>query len=240
MRKALIIGATLLWTTWAFGSSENVSVDYRKADSIATHYQGHELGNLMLLSHRLTANLDTDVEKFRAIYRWVCDNIAYDYGYFALNKSKRDKYQHQPQKLAVWNQEFSKRVFQRLLKHKKTVCTGYAYLVRELATFAGIECQIVDGYGRSAVANLKGEGIPNHSWNAVKLAGQWYLCDPTWSTGFVDSRGTFHKKFKEAYFLTKPQVFVQNHYPLDSRWLLLDKSSKSGASSSNNQRESSG
>lgn len=222
MRKTLITGVALLWASWAFGNSSFDNTDFSKADSIAAHYQGYDIANLMLLSHHLTTNLDTDVEKFRAIYRWVCDNIRYDYGFFALNKTKRSKYQGQPQKLSTWNQEFSKRVFERLRKHKRTVCTGYAYLVRELASYAGLDCHIVDGYGRSSVANVEGEGIPNHSWNAVKLEGNWYLCDPTWSAGFTTAQGVFTKSFKESYFLTKPELFALNHYPLEIKWLLIN------------------
>jgi hypothetical protein len=115
-------------------------------------------------------------------------------------------------------------VFRNLLEKNKTVCTGYAYLVRELADFAGIECKIIDGYGRNAQANVRGNGIANHSWNAVKLDGKWYLCDPTWSTGAFDVENfQFIKRYDDAYFLANPELFIRNHFPLDTTWTLLGK-----------------
>ena len=32
-------------------------------------------------------------------------------------------------------------------------------------------------------ANVGGTGVANHSWNAVQLNSNWYLCDATWSSG---------------------------------------------------------
>lgn len=196
--------------------------DFRRADSIALIHTGHSLDDLRLLSGKLTESLTTEKEQFRAIFSWVCNNISNDYNFYEKNKRKREKFLHQPEKLAEWNKEFRIKVFERLRKDYKTVCTGYAYLLRELAYYAGIECEIVDGYGRTALANIGGNPIANHSWNAVKLNGKWYLCDATWSSGSIDpQQKVFISAFSEAYFLTDPSFFVLNHYPLDTSKLCL-------------------
>ncbi|MCV9385917.1 transglutaminase domain-containing protein [Reichenbachiella ulvae] len=200
------------------------STDYSKADSLALALHGHSIQNLKLLADHLTIGLSTDQEKFRAIFRWVCDNISNDYSLYARNKRMREKYAGDTVALIEWNKKFKPKVIQSLVKKRSTVCTGYAYLIKELAYHAGIRCEIIDGYGRSAAANIGGSGYVNHSWNAVLLDGEWFLCDATWSSGQVnDNTKGFQKNFTEAYFLTKSEIFNQNHYPLDPMWLLVDE-----------------
>ncbi len=197
--------------------------DFSKADSIAALYPRHSLRDLRALAGKLTRPLSTDAEKFRAIYTWVCTNIANDYALYLKNERHRGKYTA-PEERKAWNRAFSAHVFKKLLHEHKTVCTGYAYLVKELAFHAGIKCVIVDGYGRTAQSNIRGEGIANHSWNAVQLNNKWYLCDATWSSGAVDAKtGRFVKKFDAVYFLMDPALFIRNHYPLDTAWTLLNK-----------------
>lgn len=198
------------------------AIHFKKADSIAALYPNHSLRDLQKLANRLTASLVKDEEKFRSIYAWVCSNIENDYNLYLVNKRKREKLINKPKELNDWNKKFSAEVFNKLLLEKKTICTGYAYLIRELAAHAGLSCVIVDGYGRTAHSNIGGTGNVNHSWNAVQLNGKWYLCDATWSSGAVNTQlNTFVKKYDEAYFLADPSLFVRNHYPLDTAWMLL-------------------
>lgn len=200
------------------------NIDFQKADSIAELYDGESLEMLPLLAHNLTRDLDSEVEKFRAIYTWVCSNITSDHGSFVKNRKMREKYQDDEQALSQWNAEFQVEVFNKLLKSKKTVCTGYAYLMKELSYFAGIECEIVDGYGRTVVSNVSEASIPNHSWNAVRLNGKWYLCDPTWSSGHtLIPSYKFIQEYNDGYFLADPAVFVRSHYPLDPDWILMEE-----------------
>lgn len=195
--------------------------EFRKADSIATLYPGHSLDNLKGLADKLTRHLPTEKEKFRAIYKWVCDNIAFDYRLYLKIKDKRER-STGPAELSAWNKELSAQVFERLRKDRKTICTGYAYLLKQLAWHAGIASVIVDGYGRTSQANIRGTGAANHSWNAVKLNNKWYLCDPTWSSGVYDRSTGFIRMFNDAYFLTDPAQFIRDHYPLDESWTLLN------------------
>lgn len=204
------------------------NVDFHKADSIANHYHGESLTNLPLLSFKLTNGLNTDVEKFRALYVWVCKDIQNDYYFYKENKRKRENLYGDSLKLDKWNNSSLSRLMTKLVTEKQTVCTGYAYLLKELANLAGIECIIVDGYARTASTNVDRLGIPNHSWNAVKLDNKWYLCDPTWSSGTIYSYGDvtiFVHEYNDGYFLTEPRFFLKNHFPLDSKWTLVDDSS---------------
>ncbi len=194
---------------------------FSKADSIAALYPQHSLQDLRLLADKLTRPLPSEVEKFRSIYSWICTNIENDYGLYVENKRTREKLKD-TKALAAWNKKFGKRVFYTLVSDRKTVCSGYAYLVKELALHAGLNCEVIDGYGRTAHANVRGSGTANHTWNAIQLDGHWYLCDATWSSGSIDAiLRRFIKKYDDSYFLADPGLFIRSHYPLDSSWMLL-------------------
>lgn len=199
-------------------------LDIDKADSLAALFSGYPLTDLRDLSYQLTNQLTTDAGKFRAIYTWVCTNISNDYGLFEENRLNLMKYQNQQEQREAWLKSYSPRVFKTLATKRSTICTGYAYLIKELAYHAGIESKIVHGYGRSSGSNIGGKGIVNHSWNAVKLDGSWYLCDPTWSSGGVDpGSGLFIPDYaNDVYFLADPSLFILNHYPQDTMWTLLE------------------
>lgn len=198
--------------------SDFKDIDFKKADSTAYVHQNESLENLPVLTHNLTAHLPTDVEKFRAIYTWVSISIENDYSSYLTIKKKRKKLSGNQEALVAWNNSFTPKVFKNLIKYKKTACTGYAYLIRELAALAGIHAKIVDGYGRTATLLLDENSIPNHSWNTVELNGTWYLCDATWSAGkiIIDDDGTrFEQNYFDGYFLAAPELFIKNHYPLE-------------------------
>lgn len=198
--------------------------DFNKADQIAYSQKGKSLKNFSSLAYNLTDTLTTDVEKFRSIYTWVCTNIEGDYIASVINKEKRKKLQKNNLKLNNWNISFRTKVFEKLLNEHKTVCTGYAFLIKLLSNLANIECVIIDGYGRTANNEIGKNPIPNHSWNAVKLNSKWYLCDATWSSGSYNyEKSQFTYDYNDGYFLTNPELFIKDHYPLDSNWVLTNQ-----------------
>ena len=91
--------------------SDYSTINFEKADKIALEYKNETLTNLPELAHKLTSELPTDVERFRAIFKWVCGNIANDYGMFARNMRKRQRYKNDSVKLNEWNTKFKKIVF---------------------------------------------------------------------------------------------------------------------------------
>jgi transglutaminase/protease-like cytokinesis protein 3 len=216
----IILTFAFLAQGWA-QPPEFTDVDFSSADSVASLYPDHPLDNLPQLSHKLTSPFNTEPEKFRSLFKWVCDNIANDYELYAANKKKRETLSGA--ELEAWNKHIRTITFKTLLDNHTTVCTGYAYLIRELSRQAGLSCEIIDGYGRNVVSNIGGSGIVNHSWNAVRLDGKWYLCDATWASGGIDpQQKVFLPKYNNAYFLCDPGFFVRNHYPQDFKWTLMD------------------
>lgn len=222
-RLSILLFFTFVWQLNA-QQSDFDAISFEKADNIAISLKGKGLNNLPLLAHNLTYTLETDAERFRAIYYWVCHNIKNDYDLMVTNDRKRRKLKDDLMLLNNWNKTFKKEVFHRLSKQKKTLCTGYAFLIRELATLAGLECEIINGYGKTS-ASFKSIKMPNHSWNAIKLNGKWYLCDATWSSGFIDDRYLFKFNYNDAFFLMAPEEFAKQHRPIDSEWLLFNKES---------------
>lgn len=200
--------------------SDFKAIDFTKADNIAKSNKGRSLKNMPLLAYKLTSNLDTDAEKFRAIYTWVCTNIKGDFKQSEKVRRKRKKFKNDSLAYINWNTKYKKEAFKKLLNNKKTMCTGYAYLIKELCFLANIEAKIIDGYGRTTTTNIANLEIANHSWNAVKLNNKWYLCDATWSSGYTLPNGYFVSDYNDGYFLTEPLLFAQNHYPLHKKWLL--------------------
>ena len=199
-------------------------VDFKKADSIALSYPKEDISNLPQLTYKLTSHLKTDAERFRAIYRWVCANIKNDYSLYLKNKYKREKYKDDSIAYHKWQTSFRQKLFKKLLQKKRTICTGYAYLVKTMSKFANIECELINGYGKVSTTDIDSLTLPNHSWNAVKLNGKWYLCDPTWASGIPDpesNRFTFH--YNDGFFLTNPELFAVNHFPIEEKWWLMGK-----------------
>ena len=203
--------------------SDFKQISFKKADSIAFAFKNEGLDNMPQLAYKLTSGLSTDVERFRAIYKWVCANIANDYSLYLRNKRKRTKYKNDSLKLSAWNDRFKKEIFKKLLKRKKTICTGYAYIVQELSELADLNCVIVHGFGKTSTTLIEEFDLPNHSWNAVKLNKNWYLCDPTWASGIPNlETNEFKFYYNDGYFLANPRLFIINHFPLDKKWSLLE------------------
>ncbi len=218
----LFLGVTL---TVQGQRSDFGSTDFTKADSIAIHFKEENLKNLPALVHKLTATLPTDVEKFRAIYTWVSTAIENDYEAYRRTVQKRRKFADDREAYLAWNNTVTPAVFKNLLNHKKTACTGYAYLICEMAALAGFDCQMINGYGRTPSLDLNQSSTANHSWNKVKLNEKWYLCDATWSAGriLIEENGPrFEHDYHDGYFLSEPKLFIKNHYPLNIEDALLE------------------
>src|ERR1019366_4817445 len=111
-----------------------------------------------------------------------------------------------------------------VLRRKVSVCDGYANLVQALGAAMGLQVEIVSGWSKGYGYKSGGRfsGSTNHSWNAVRVDGQWRLMDATWGSGYLDGNMRFVRMFQEHYFLTVPDAFVFDHFPADPRWQLAD------------------
>lgn len=161
------------------------------------------------LAAHLTRPARTELEKARAIFRWVTHNIAYDADAF-FSRRFRD----------------ARATPDSVLKSRRGVCDGYARIYEGLAKAAGLEVVRVSGYAKG-FGYETGDQIPkesNHAWNAVKVGGRWILLDTTWGSGAVSSETrSFVRIYQEHYFQTKPEQMIYAHLPEDPKWQLLDR-----------------
>jgi len=182
-----------------------LAYDYTAIDDYALAAQKEHEESLLSLTNYFLLGVKNDQEKARVIYRWMSDRIAYDASsYFANIDSLTEPTPNE--------------VFQR----RKGVCDSYAILFVELAENLGIQAVKVDGIGKglSYSVGRRLETATNHSWNAVRIDGLWYLLDVTWGAGYIQDR-QFVKHFKPFYFCTPPEQFINDHYPVDDAMQLL-------------------
>ena len=153
------------------------------------------------LAAYLTANLHSEPEKVRAIYRWITDRIDYDVPAYLEGR-------------------FSKMSASDVLAKRTTVCDGFASLFEELSRAAGLEVKSIAGFAKGYVgAGGQHFDKPNHMWNALKVDGEWRMIDSTWGAGYV-SNGRYKKALSEAFFLVPPEQLVFSHFPQDDNWQL--------------------
>ncbi|XP_063771630.1 kyphoscoliosis peptidase isoform X1 [Pseudophryne corroboree] len=147
----------------------------------------------------------TDLEKVRAIWVWICHHIEYDL------EGLEDK--------SKWSSDPS-----QILLTGKGACEGYAGLFENMCRLAGIQCLKIGGYskGHCYVLGQTFSGETNHAWNAVYLNKKWHLVDTTWGAGLSDrSSKKFNFRYNEFYFLTHPALFIEEHFPDNQNWQLL-------------------
>lgn len=180
--------------------ADPTTFDYSQADSIALNFPKKKYKSYANLVAPLTEHLRTDHEKARVLFRWITDNIEYNYGHRTADPDKA-------------------------VKNKKAVCIGYAMLFKEMCTSAGIECEVITGYSKTRTTDINRKlKKTDHAWNAIKLNDEWYLLDVTWATSYYDTRNhKFIKEFDELFYLTPPEIFAKNHLPKDKKWQLLNK-----------------
>ncbi|XP_054722581.1 kyphoscoliosis peptidase-like [Uloborus diversus] len=166
--------------------------------------------SLRNLVNYLCAAAENELFKVRAFFRWISNNITYDWKYMDV-------------KLGA----------DQVLQNGEGVCKDYCKLFGEMCKLANIRVKRVHGFAkgfdyRPGHQFHPGEDI-THAWNAVFIFGSWRLIDITWGTGYTDHTGKFQRKLNEHFFLTDPEILIWTHFPYSemesnySRWQLLDK-----------------
>ncbi len=174
------------------------------------------------LSVLLTENYSSEREKVRAIFSWIVQNIRYNTGIV----SKRKNINHFP----VWENDPDTSIWasanemtaRQVIKRRIAICDGYSKLFQVLCEYSGIESKIILGFARSGF-NDRNKFMTNHSWNAVKIDSQRYLLDATWGAGYLNYFDEYVQRIEEKYFLANPQHFIEDHYPEDLYWTLLNE-----------------
>lgn len=164
-------------------------------------------------------------EKFKQIYERVTKFLAYDYP-AAYPKTKEDR------KYSDENIKNCRNLRNGLLQGK-TVCAGYADILKNACLIKGIECEYVHGpvdsvQSRDYFLYKKKKDRPElvyldsnsaivreyHAWNKVKINGVWYNCDPTWDRDeIMEGRGPKYAMLSDEVYrkLGRPTAEVLRH-----------------------------
>lgn len=161
--------------------------------------------SLEKLAAHLCSVAQSDLEKVRAFYVWICKNISYVYD---KGKTLSDKIRFD----AV-----------STLRQRQG---SYVNLMVALCRATSIPVVTISGYSKGLrhQPDVQFSGNErNHSWNAVFINGEWRFIDCTWGSGYLDSEGKFKRQFDEFWFLTDPEIFIYDHFPTHEKWQLLEK-----------------
>lgn len=202
----LVLAAMCLPVSTVYAAPEAVPPSYAAIDQHALRAPATAESSVESLAAYLTSDAKTDIEKARAIFRWITAKVRFDPS--ALEDA------------AV--QEIDA---DQVLKTRRTACMGYSELFYILGRAAGLEVERIAGLARgcSTANNSLCNSPPNHEWNAVKIDGKWMLLDCTWSTGYMESGTRFVKRYDDFYFCTPPEQFIFDHFPIDPDWQFLPK-----------------
>lgn len=194
----LFVSSCLFHTGW---SQSPVPINKKKIDQRARKAPKKWHQDLPKLTDYLTSEADNDFEKVRAIYAWIVSNISYDHKVIADNSKRINKN------------------IGDILRRQKAICMGYADLFEAMAKLAGLEAATVDGYSKGTATSVPDLSEPDHSWNAVKLGGDWYLLDATWGSSLAQN-DLDYTTINEDYYLSAPSVFLETHLPVVPFWQL--------------------
>ena len=154
------------------------------------------------LAAQLKVGAETDLQKARAIYDWLTENISYDDRGFNSG-------------------QYSPTDANSVLDNGVAVCDGFASLFLALGQEMGLEIEKVSGYAKG-YGYRPGQRFsePDHAWNRIKINGEWRMFDATWGEGngtTVGGKLRSVKEFDAYWFDTDPYAFVFSHYPEDGQ-----------------------
>lgn len=207
----------LLFSNLCFGQKRTANFS-----SIDWYVRAIEAPTIDSLARKLTSFYETELEKTRAIFSWIAQHIRYNTGFYNNGRNYRQvNYVFDPAD-TITSKSAIEQTAERVLRRRVAICDGYSKLFKTLCDYAGIESEVILGYGKCYLE--KNEKFrTNHTWNAVRIDSNWRLLDVTWASGYVTFSNEFVHRLDESYFLASPQQFILDHYPEDLQWTLLDR-----------------
>ncbi|CAJ0921586.1 unnamed protein product, partial [Mesorhabditis belari] len=172
--------------------------DFSTPDHHASRFPRQSYNNIRQLAIELTSPFSDPIDKARAIFTWMHENIAYDVENF-------------------FNGTVKASTPEATLRSGLAVCAGYADLFAAMASHANLKAVVVQGHGKGyGYCRVTDGRIPKfkagHAWNAVKFPHGWHLIDCCWGAGSV-SEQKFNKRFAPSFFTQSPEEFRCRHFP---------------------------
>lgn len=189
-----------LFTHQLLFAQKITTINYSVIDKKALLLPDSLTKNTSDIAKYILANFKTNNEKVRAVFIWIATNIAYDVeNMFAINfyEKREDK-------------------ISKPLINRKGICENYATLFYDICLKSGIKSFVIEGYTKQ---NGIADYIP-HAWCAAFIDSTWYMFDPTWGAGYINSN-KFYRKINNDYFKVNPSTLIKSHMPFDFLWQFL-------------------
>ena len=177
--------------------------------------------DIIKLANTLAAPYPEDIYKVRAFFKWITNNIEYDYRFINSGRElKIPECENETENdCIIKTREWEDNYLKKILFRKKAIADGYSKLFKKLCDLNYIQSEVITGYARTKPYQIGNNMSVNHSWNAVMIDINWYYLDITWAAGFCaedDESGKllkYVKEFKNYYWLSSFDRFSRNHYP---------------------------
>jgi hypothetical protein len=197
-----------------FSINELQAQDFRKIDTIVAKYptsfkEPKELAQL------IAADFKTENDQVRAVFFWIATNVNYN----IEEKGKFDfEFSNELEKVEK-TQQRNKKLAKRVIQKGLAVCDGYATLFDIVCDELDIRAKKVVGASKTKTSDIGKRFISDHAWNLVEIDSKKYLLDITWASQKNKNQDKIINNF---YYLTPPNLFIKNHYPLEYNDALLD------------------
>lgn len=138
------------------------------------------------MARQITAGTQDKYGQAYAIYRWLCDNIAYDTSHTIYNADE-------------------------CYERQRGVCQAYCELFYHLAKPLGLEVDIVTGMAKDLSGNIDDMG---HAWVFIHTDGNTgIVADPTWGAGSVNDGVFTRSDHDDTWFHVDPYWLIFTHFP---------------------------
>lgn len=155
----------------------------------ASHYDYTEV------AAKIVAGCETDYQRIKAIYSWMCKHIDYDTSF----------------KIITADECFDKR---------KGVCQAYCELFYQIAKAAGVYVEIVSGQAKRQDGVIDRGG---HAWLFAYTAPEkGILLDATWGAGYVNNGKFCRNENCWMWFNVNPEWMILSHFPDDASYQLTN------------------
>lgn len=141
----------------------------------------------------------TDAESAYLVYKWISENIE-------VNR--------------LGNSDYVATVYDR----GEGSPAGVSQLFTLMCNYFKVKSKSISGFIKikkrinfqNLISNI------NSTWNYILINDEYYLVDVTMGSSIFDGL-YFNTYYSELFFATKPEIFINYHFPNDNQWQLLNK-----------------
>jgi len=190
---------------------ENNDDVFETVDECARKAAQTKFSSFTALVRHLVGNFSSDVDKARALFRFMT-YVEFEHSSWFLYYPEKENTRGAPTNL-FRSVEFG--IESKSLTYKR------------LCAYAGLHAISIQGFCKAKEYEPGEEFIDNrwrNSWNAVYVSGGWRLVQPNWAALSVNTKALREKRkmYQDHYFLADPDKFIFEFFPLSAEFQFLD------------------